>query len=215
MGKIYFVRHGETEWNIERRMQGHKNSPLSKLGLKQAYWLSEEIVDEKLDYIYASTLQRALDTANIIKNNRNIEIIPREELKEIALGEWEGMRIEKVEQEYPDRHFNFWKSPDLFEPLGGESFDELVERAGKFVDEISVKHKNDNILIVAHAVVIKAIINYIRKKEIRDFWRDEIIMPTSLSLVNNVDGELQIKFVGDTSHYKEENETGKWFVEKE
>lgn len=213
MGRIYITRHGETEWNIIRKMQGHRDSPLTELGIKQANWLSERLHDINIDYIYSSPLKRALDTASIIKGNRDIDIIPADELKEIYLGSWEGNLVDDIEKEYPSIHYNFWNEPHLYEPIDGETFSDLSSRVGMFFDNLKEKHIEDDVLIVAHAVVLKSLLNYITYKDISKLWNGPHIKPTCLSILNNENGNIKIELIGDVSHYKEVNTTGGWFID--
>lgn len=213
MGRIYITRHGETEWNTIRKMQGHKDSPLTELGRKQAAWLSDRLKDINIDYIYTSPLKRAFDTANIIKGNRDIDIIPVDELKEIYLGSWEGNIVNEIEEKHPIVHYNFWNEPHLYEPLDGESFSDLSNRVGKFFDNIICKHIKDDVLIVAHAVVLKSLFNYITYKDISKLWHGPHIKPTCLSIINNENGQIEVEMIGDVSHYKEINTTGGWFLD--
>lgn len=87
---IYLVRHGQTEWNVLHRFQGHMDSPLTKLGIQQAEWLGEALQHDPIDLIYSSTSNRAFHTAEIIRGNRDVAVTACDEFKEINLGVWEG-----------------------------------------------------------------------------------------------------------------------------
>ncbi len=215
MGKIYITRHGETKWNIVRRIQGQLNSPLTILGIKQAKWLAERLINSKIDIIYSSSLPRAMETANIIKGNRQIKVIPRDDLREINLGDWQGQLITDVEKNNPKQHTNFWKKPEHYIPDSGEGFEDLSKRVGSFFDEILDKHPNDNVLIVAHAIIIKALLNYINHGgEIKRFWEGPNVKPTSLTKFRFENGKLKNDLLADTSHYKETNTVG-WFMDED
>lgn len=212
MGKIYITRHGETQWNTVKRMQGHDNSPLTELGIKQAKWLYERIKDKNIDVVYSSALKRALDTSNIIKGQRKIEVIPVDALKEIYLGSWQGCLASEVEKSYPEHHKAFWYEPEKYVPIDGESFDSLMNRVSDFFEQILDKHKNEDVLIVAHAIVLKALINYINKGNISSLWDGPHFKPTSLTILDYTDEELKIELLADTAHYKEVNPNG-WFMD--
>lgn len=214
MGKIYITRHGETKWNIVRRMQGQSDSPLTELGEKQAVWLSKKLINQPIKVIYSSSLSRAISTSFIIKGKRNIEVIACNELREIYLGSWQGRLIQEVEKEFPEKHYCFWNDPGRYVPVDGESFKELVERAGQFFEEILLKHPNDDILIVSHAIVIKALFNYIdHGGNLRYFWEGPSIKPTCLTVLNYENNQLKYELLADTNHYEEENKAGGWFIE--
>jgi len=215
MSKIYITRHGETEWNKVRRMQGQQDSPLSSLGVKQATWLSNKLKNVNIDIIYSSSLKRAIHTANIIRNERPIDIIPSDELKEIYLGNWEGKLMSEVEKEYPIHFNHFWKSPEHYEPIDGESFQDLTNRVNNFFETIIHKHKDKNILIVGHAIVLKGLINAkLNNGDVAKFWDSPMLYPTSLTIADVNDNNIKFEIIGDTSHYKEENVKGKWFIDK-
>lgn len=213
MGKIYITRHGETEWNIVRKMQGHHDSPLTELGTKQANWLKERLKDINIDYIYSSPLNRAFSTANIIKGDRDVDVVTIDELKEIHLGSWEGNLINDIKDRFPDKHYHFWNEPHIYEPVDGETFEELTNRVGCFFDVVKDKHKNDDILIVAHAIVLKTLLNYVEMNDISKIWEGPNLKPTCLSILNNNNGQIEVEIIGDISHYKEVNTVGGWFID--
>ncbi|PKM96262.1 MAG: histidine phosphatase family protein [Firmicutes bacterium HGW-Firmicutes-1] len=215
MGKIFLTRHGETIWNTERRMQGHNNSPLSELGMKQAEWLFDKLKDEQIDVVLSSPLGRAIQTSEVLIANRKLEVITVDELKEINLGCWEGCISEVVEKDFPVEYHSFWNEPEKYVPIDGESFLQLNERVTFFLNNVLVHYKNKNILIVAHAVVIKALLNAIETNgEISRLWEGSHIFPTSLSTLSYENDDIRINSIGDISHYKEQLKRG-WFAEEE
>ncbi len=216
MGKIYITRHGETHWNTERRMQGQNNSPLTVLGEKQAGWLSKKLKDASIDVIYSSSLMRALSTAYILRDHREIQVIPNNDLREIYLGCWQGRLTEDVEREYPEQHRCFWKAAQDYVPVDGESFLELTERVKKCFDEILSSHPDENVLIVAHAVVLKALLNAINNGgKLETFWDGPHLKPTCLTILNYEAGQLNFEVLADISHYEEINNAGGWFMDEE
>jgi probable phosphoglycerate mutase len=216
MTNIYIARHGETVWNTERRMQGQFNSPLTALGIKQAGWLAQKVEGLAIDVIVTSPLERALDTARILRGTKEIEIIEESGFKEIYLGSWQGQSIEKVKEKYPKIHSNFWTKPEDYVPVDGESFIELTSRVEKAFNDVLVTYPNQNILIVAHAIVIKALLNIVQNGgNVNKLWEGERIKPTSLSLLKLEKGEVTVDYIGDVSHYLEVNEVGGWFVDKD
>ncbi|WP_412973888.1 histidine phosphatase family protein [Paenibacillus sp. OAS669] len=89
---LYLTRHGETEWNVEGKLQGHKDSPLTNLGKRQAKWLGASLKEIEFDAIYSSPSPRTYQTAEIIREERKIELSSCDSLKEIGLGSWEGQK---------------------------------------------------------------------------------------------------------------------------
>lgn len=212
---IYITRHGETEWNTERRMQGHNNSPLTQLGIRQAGWLAERLKDVQLDLIVSSPLERAMQTARILADGRQIEIKPHNALKEIYLGSWEGQKVEDVQRVYPVAHHHFWHAPHEYVPLDGESYPMLQARLSSFVKHELMHYAHKNILIVTHAVTIKTIVNLIAHNgDLSRLWHGEKILPASLTTVEYTPDGFKLISVGDISHYKEPVVQGGWFSEK-
>lgn len=209
--KILMTRHGETEWNTIRRMQGHKNSPLTDFGIQQAKWLKERLKDDDIDVIYTSPLGRAYETAIILSKGRDIEVITRDELKEIYLGSWEGQRLEEVEKTHKEINYYFWNEPEKYIPIDGESFEELIDRSKRFFNEVLLESEHKNILVVAHAVVLKSFLAYTKGKEVKDLWEGPHLQPTSLTKAELVNGELIYEFIGDTSHHEAKSDFNGWF----
>lgn len=198
--KLYITRHGETEWNIQKKMQGWKNSNLTKQGIENAIRLGERLKDIEFSNIYSSPLGRALETANYVKGNRDVEIETHEGLREMGFGLWEGMENDVVLELYGEEHYNYWNKPHLYEPNDGESFDELFKRVEIALKYIIENAKGDNVLIVSHAIAIKAIYSIIRKYELQDFWNMPFIEGTSLTILEINDDKMEFILEGDTSH---------------
>ena len=198
--KLYITRHGETEWNILKKMQGWKNSNLTHKGIKNAIKLGEQLKDIEFSNIYSSPLGRALETANYVKGNRDMEIEIHEGLKEMGFGLWEGIENDVVLELYGEEHYNFWNKPHLYKPSGGESFDELFKRVEDVLKYISQNAKGENVLIVSHAVTIKAIYSIVKGYELKDLWNMRFIEGTSLSILEINDDKMEFILEGDTSH---------------
>jgi probable phosphoglycerate mutase len=162
MSQIFLTRHGQTCWNVERRMQGQQDSPLTDLGIRQGKALGKYLENEKIDIIYSSSSLRAVNTAEYIRGKRDIEIIKEDDLREIRLGSWEGLLFTEAEQEYPEQFNNFRNHPELYIPYGGETFFDLKERLRNKIDEIITAHPEKNILLVTHGVVLKTLFAYFK-----------------------------------------------------
>lgn len=134
---LYLTRHGETQWNTVRRMQGQKNSPLTDLGLRQARWLAESLKGTRIDVIYSSPLGRAHDTAKLISQCLGAPVITRDELKELYFGSWEGQLKEDLEKKYQETDYHFWNEPEKYVPTDGESLEELMTRSRFFMMRFS------------------------------------------------------------------------------
>ncbi|NLY75174.1 MAG: histidine phosphatase family protein [Firmicutes bacterium] len=204
MTRLYLTRHGQTEWNIVHRMQGQQDSPLTELGKKQAKWLGDRLHDVGLDVIFSSSSGRAIRTAEIIRGTRKIPVILSDNLREISLGAWEGMLHTEVERIYPEEHRNFWHFPHQYQPVaGGETFAQLYSRVSNEVEKIISNYTGKNILIVAHATVLKMLMAYFENKGLKDLWTGPFMKSTCLNLVEIENGHREVIFEGDISHYQE------------
>ncbi len=201
MTNLYITRHGQTEWNLEGRMQGQKDSNLTELGEQQAEWLGERLNDVELDIIISSSSGRAFRTAKIIRGERNIEIIPNDNLREIHFGEWQGQLHTEIEAIWPEEYKNFWNFPHLYKPLEGETVLQLLDRVSNEVEKIISKYEGKNVLIVAHGVVLKALIAYFENKDLKDFWKGTFMHSTCLNIVEIKKESREIILQGDISHY--------------
>ena len=169
MTRFIITRHGQTEWNVEKRMQGQADSPLTALGKMQADALRQRLSGLEFDAVYCSSLQRAVDTAEIVCKGRNTSIISLDSLREIAIGSWSGMLLSEVNENYPEQAHNFWKEPEAYVPMpGGETYLQLRERAGKTMQELAERHKNQTVLVVTHGIVLKLLYNFFRYQPIAD-----------------------------------------------
>lgn len=145
--KLLIVRHGKTEWNIQKKLQGKADIELSEEGRFQAKETSKLLEGEKIDLIISSPLKRAVQTAEIINENRKIPMIIDDRISERNFGVYEGRDVTTFD-------FNeFWsfKYPKDFE--GAETLKDFFERVYKFLDELKEKYKDKRILLVTHGGV--------------------------------------------------------------
>lgn len=202
MTRIYFTRHGQTFWNVERRMQGQSNSDLTPLGVKQAIALGQRLKDTELDVIYSSSLSRSMRTAELIRGKRKLYIIPEDDFREIDLGEWQGKLMSEVEKQEPEMVDNFWNHPELYIRPNAETYLQLRERAGKKLEEIVAANKGKKILIVTHGVVLKTLHSFFQYQPISEIARyPKSPLSTSLNIVEKENGIWNILMWNDTSHY--------------
>ncbi|GLC30611.1 histidine phosphatase family protein [Clostridium omnivorum] len=203
--RLYLTRHGQTEWNLERRMQGWKDSPLTELGISNAKALGKHLKDVNFSEIYSSSVQRAVRTAELVRGDKDIPIILDDNLREIGVGDWEGQVVEDIKQNYAEEYGNFWKKPHLYKRDNVETFHDVQERAVKVVKEIVEKHKgtDDNVLIVTHTITLKSIMAYFEGRDIEKLWEPPYIYDTSLSLVEITEEGAKILLHGDVAHLEE------------
>ena len=153
---LYLIRHGETDYNRENRVQGMKDSMLTDFGRQQAAAIADHFKNIDLDIIYASPLKRAWDTANAISEASGItEVIPVDEFKELHCGKFEDMLIDEIKECCWDEWTEFLSDPAV-PPLGGESMNELFNRVSKATLKVLSEVNDDaNVAIVSHAGVVR------------------------------------------------------------
>ncbi|MFN8257167.1 MAG: histidine phosphatase family protein [Bacteroidales bacterium] len=199
---IYLVRHGETEWNTERRYQGSGDSPLTKRGIEQAYLLKEYLKKIKFDFVLSSPSNRAFHTAAIASGHDPDKIIIIKELQEINLGKWEGKLYDEMQKENPFLYHAFWKAPHLFISEGCESFTALTLRTFKAFSAIIEKFSGKTILIVSHAAALMSILNKIENRPLERFW-EKMLKQTSVSIVEIDNNKFSVLEYGSIPHLLE------------
>jgi broad specificity phosphatase PhoE len=203
MVTLYLTRHGETKWNVEKRMQGWQDSPLTEKGRQDAMRLGKRLEEVDLTAIYASTSGRALETAQLIRGERLIPIYTEEQLREIHLGDWEGKTHEEIKEMDPIAFDHFWNHPHLYAPRRGERFIDVQNRAFAAVERIIERHAEGSILIVTHAVVLKTIITRFKNKPLKELWTPPYMYGASVTIVRADGGTFEVVAEGDVSHLKE------------
>jgi phosphoserine phosphatase len=196
---VYLTRHGETEWNLQKRYQGSGDSPLTELGISQAKLLANHLNSKPIDIIFTSPAGRAKHTAEIIRGDRAIELLTNNAFAEINLGPWEGKYYYDMELEHTAMYQAFWKSPNLYKPEYGESFEQVANRTFEALKDLIKNHTGKNILVVSHAVAIKSLLNTIEGRSLDQFWEKKLLQ-TSLSIVEAQNGSFKILAYGNTDH---------------
>lgn len=197
--KLYITRHGTTEWNMIKRLQGWNDSKLTEEGVKRALSLGKRLNEVDFDVIYSSPQKRALDTAKLIRGNKDTKIITHEGLMELGFGIWEGMEINAIEKEYSETYSIYINNPELYVPLDGESLIDLFKRVGDFLDEI-LEASLENVLVVTHGVTIKAMLTIIKGLTLLEFSNIPVFTGTALNICEVRDNGIELILEGDTSH---------------
>ena len=141
---IYITRHGQTNWNVQKKVMGRCDEPLNETGLKQAEETKNNLSDTNIDLIICSPLTRAKQTAEIINKERNIPIIYDERIIERDFGEFEGMETKNFDFH---GYWNYYKNEKYKK---SENIQEFFKRVYDFLEDITKKFQGKNILIVAH-----------------------------------------------------------------
>lgn len=154
--RISAIRHGETAWNVDTRLQGHLDIPLNEAGMRQAQHLAQALVQrEAIDAIYASDLSRAHSTAQAIAQATGHTVSTHPGLRERHFGAFQGRTFAEIEVELPEHAWHWRKrTPDWVPPDGGESLVALRERIVATVDALAARHPGQHVVMVAHGGVL-------------------------------------------------------------
>ena len=189
MTTIFLARHGESDWNVEKRFQGHSDRPLTERGRKQAHALADLVASEKIDAVYTSPLSRAQETAEIVAARAGLEPVALAELREVDTGSWSGLSRADVEARFPEG-FARWRSGGSgWED--GESYEEMAERVIGALRKIAEDHPDGRVLVISHGGPIRAIHAAAEGLAIQDYRRLKPVEPNArLSAVAVEKGRL-------------------------
>ncbi len=201
MSRVYLVRHGQTAWNVGEIFRGRADIPLDETGKQEAHLAGEALKDETLHAIYSSPLSRSIETAENIAKFHNIPATPFDAIIDISYGEWEGLENEVVKEKYPELYGLWQREPHKVKFPGGESLDEVRSRTMEGLEDLLVKHKNENFVLVAHRVPNKVICCALLGLDNSHFWRiQQDTASTNLFIFR--DDQWIISFLNDTSYLK-------------
>ena len=158
--EIILIRHGETEWNSQKRMQGHSNSDLSSVGQAQIQALGQWMKNVPFDLIYSSDSPRAKQTAESITQFSGHELQFDQRLREKNLGVFEGLTSEEARERHPEVFRLFKTAGSKYVIDEGESTQQLQDRALEIVNEIRIKHPEERVLLVTHGGFIRVVMKH-------------------------------------------------------
>lgn len=201
MLRLYFMRHGETVWNTERRYQGMTDIELSDEGLRQAECAAKRFKNIKIDKIYASPLKRAMKTAEKIAAEKGLEIISEDDFREIHFGEWEGKTVPELTEKYGESYTNFIREPHKYGFPGEGSVENVINRIKPGIDRL-IAEDEGNVLIVSHGGIIRLMIMYIMGLD--SSWFTKMwINNTGVSIVEIKNDRRLILTLNDSAHLAE------------
>jgi broad specificity phosphatase PhoE len=157
MTEIWFVRHGQTDWNVAHRFQGQIYTPLNATGFNQAHALAETLAGQNFAALYSSDITRARQTAEVISAKLGLPIQIETRLREIGQGHWEDLTLEEVAMRFPDEMAAAIRDPAGTHAHGGESYYDVAARVTSAADVMSAAYPGQRILAVSHAVAIASI----------------------------------------------------------
>jgi probable phosphoglycerate mutase len=152
--RVIAIRHGETAWNVDTRIQGQLDIPLNDTGRWQARRLAQALADEPLHAVYASDLGRALETAQALAEAVGLEVVTDPGLRERGFGIFEGRTWKEIEQQWPDLSARWRQRDPEFGPEGGETLASFYDRCIRTASRIAAAHTGQSIALVAHGGVL-------------------------------------------------------------
>lgn len=195
---IYLLRHGELyEAGGAHRCLGRTDVPLTEEGEHQAQKIAGWFQDKQIDHIFCSPLSRCIKTAQIVKAlaDRNTEVVIRNDLRELEAGEWENLSFKEIKERYPEEYEERGRHLGTYAPPGGESFEQAGKRFGQCLEKIRKEKTDGNLLIVAHAGVIRGYLC-----SLLDMSPDDIfVIPqpyVGISVLKETDGCLRVQRAG-------------------
>ena len=193
---IILIRHGETVWNVEGKMQGHGDSPLTDLGIAQAQAVGERLRHAAFTTLYASDLGRTMDTARYIATVTGHEIVPDQRLRERNVGTFQGITVREAREKYPD----LWHSTDPHTAApNGESSHELRMRAMDVLDDLASRHPGESIAVVTHGGFLSVALRYILGTP-ADQQRRFRVFNAAINIIAKAQDDWSIYTLGEIHH---------------
>ena len=169
--RIHLIRHGETAWNAEGRIQGHADNPLNELGRKQARALRDSLAQLAPARIYCSTSLRARKTADLAFGHLGVELTPVADLREIYLADWEGFLYAEIERIHPAEVHAFRHEPHRFEYPGAETFAQLQARGLRALADIIARERSgSDVMVVSHGAMIRTLLGHYLERPLSRLW---------------------------------------------
>lgn len=193
--KIYFVRHGETDWNKERKIQGQVDIPLNEFGRHLARETAKGLRDVPFDVCFTSPLGRARETAQIILQGRDVPILEDKRILEMNFGVLEGKCCSKEGWDVPDSFQMFFDDAVHYQaPEGGEDFQAVRKRTGDFLNWLFAQeqYRDSTVLVTTHGAAMAGLLNNLKKKPLAEYWGVGVHKNCGVTEVDVTDGRIDI-----------------------
>lgn len=213
--RLYVIRHGETVWNTEGRLQGRTDIELNENGIRLARETAEKMADIPFDLAISSPLKRAVETARIVLGDRDIPILLDERIQEISFGEWEGLCCRGDNYNVPEEFTLFFKDPWNYQPpKGGETLHEVCARTKDFYDELISKeeYQDKTILIAMHGCSTRAFLRSVYEDK-NDFWHRNVPPNCAVNILDVQNGKA--KFLAEDVVYYDRTKIKNFYDMKE
>lgn len=204
--RLFLLRHGETQANIEQRYQGQGESHLSELGIEESEVLSRFLSSEDLCAVYSSTLSRSYETAKMIARPHNIEVVKIDDLKERHYGVWENMKFDEIRSKFPAVYGSWLIDPGKTLIPDAEPLIALQTRGVRAIESLIGKHMGKTICVVGHGGMNRAILFHYMHMDLNNFWR--IRQDNTCINIIEIDKSPIITLLNSTSHLGEKRIKG-------
>ncbi len=195
---LTLVRHGETEWNVTRRLMGQSDVPLNETGRAQAAALAQRLAGRTFDAAYSSDLSRAAQTAQAITQAAGIAFKPEPRLREIAFGVIEGLTYEEAQVKHT-AIFNLWQSDRDQPPGGGEAISVFSARCDGLLDVLKARHPDQSVLLVTHGGPIREMLRLALRLPPEGHWSFQVDNASLTELALYGDSAVLVR-LNDTCH---------------
>ena len=199
MGKLLIVRHGETVWNADGRIQGHTDVGLSDTGAEQARLLGGRLASIHIDLAYCSDMKRTSETAEIALGERDVVINRTPRLREYDKGSYEGMTLLEIKAQFPDDYPRYLEKNLDYAPEGGETTRGVSSRMADIFGEIKAKHLNETVLIVGHGGSLRAGMVSLLGMPLEGNW-SFVFGNCGLTMVDTFEDNAVLRLFNDESH---------------
>jgi len=199
MGTLLIVRHGETDWNAQGRIQGHTDIRLSEKGAEQARSLRQRLADCQIDVAYSSDLKRTSETAKLALGDRDLVLNQTPRLREYHKGVFEGMTLEEIKSQYPAEYPKYLEKDLSYAPEGGETTRDVSIRMASIFEEIKTKHLEETVLVVSHGGVLRAAMVSLLGMPLEGNW-SFVFGNCGLTMVETFADNAVLRLFNDTSH---------------
>lgn len=200
--EIILIRHGETEWNLTGRWQGHADSALSARGIAQAQALGERMKGEDVDVVYASDLERALHTSRLVGGPSGWQARSMPALRERDLGVLEGLTTDEMKETQPDVYQSFMEGGPDYQPPGGESFRQFFDRCSRAIDSLANEHSGQKVVAVTHGGVLGAVFRKVLKISL-EAERNFLLLNCSINRIQKSQTNWSLVSWGDIAHLQD------------
>lgn len=198
--KLYLIRHGETDWNLEQRFQGMADIPLNASGRQQAQWVAARFETISFQHIFSSDLSRAYETAQIIAQLSNIPIQSHLALREINVGDWQGYTWTEIQEKFPEHTTH--QNPKSIDDAShhGESIRQFYLRVSLGMNDILNRIHNEDTVVVTHGGTIRMILCYLLKLPLEQRDQYKISNVGVFILERDRCGDFHLLQSNDTRH---------------